>query len=109
VRDWRLATSGYLGHMFELYAFWTWIPAFLAASVAASGASNTSKGVVSLIAFGTIAVGGAGCVWGGLTADRSGRERLVTIALAVSGTCSLVIGLFFGAPLWAIAPVALVS
>ena len=33
-RRWRLATGGYLGHMFELYAFWTWIPAFLAASVA---------------------------------------------------------------------------
>ncbi|HZK77721.1 MAG TPA: MFS transporter, partial [Gemmatimonadaceae bacterium] len=108
VREWRLATGGYLGHMFELYAFWTWIPAFLAASVAASGAPNTSKGIVSLIAFGTIAVGGAGCVWGGLTADRSGRERLVTIALAVSGTCSLIVGLFFGAPVWAIAPVALV-
>jgi MFS family permease len=108
VREWRLATSGYLGHMWELYAFWTWIPAFLAASVAASRAPDTSKGVVSLIAFGTIAVGGAGCVWGGLTADKTGRERLVTIALAVSGTCSLIVGLFFGAPVWAIAPVALV-
>jgi MFS family permease len=108
VRDWRLATSGYLGHMWELYAFWTWIPAFLAASVAASRAPETSKGLVSLIAFGTIAVGGAGCVWGGLTADRTGRERLVTIALAVSGTCSLIVGVFFGAPVWAIAPIALV-
>ena len=25
-REWRLATGGYLGHMFELYSFWTWIP-----------------------------------------------------------------------------------
>ena len=41
-RDWRLATGGYLGHMFELYSFWTWIPAFIAASVAAEGAAGGS-------------------------------------------------------------------
>jgi MFS family permease len=109
VREWRLATGGYLGHMFELYAFWTWIPAFLAASAAAIAAeSRPGNEVVSLIAFGTIAVGGAGCVWGGVTADRIGRERLVTIALAASGTCCLLIGFLFGAQMWVIAPLALV-
>jgi MFS family permease len=109
VREWRLATGGYLGHMFELYAFWTWIPAFLAASAAAIVAeSRPGSEVVSLIAFGTIAVGGAGCVWGGLTADRIGRERLVTIALAASGTCCLLVGFLFGASMWVLAPLALV-
>jgi sugar phosphate permease len=108
VREWRLSTGGYLGHMFELYAFWTWIPAFLAASVAASPAGRESAGIVSLIAFGTIAVGGAGCVWGGLYADRSSRERLVTIALIASGSCSIIVGFFFGASLWILAPIALV-
>jgi MFS family permease len=107
VRNWRLATGGYLGHMFELYAFWTWIPVFLAASVAAS-ASQVGSGTVSLVAFGTIAVGGVGCVWGGLTADRLGRERLVTIALAASGTCCLLVGFLFGQSLWLLAPLALV-
>jgi len=109
VRDWRLSTGGYLGHMFELYAFWTWIPAFLAASAAASvAAGRPNSNVVSLIAFGTIAVGGAGCVWGGLTADRIGRERLVTIALAASGTCCLLVGFLFGQSMWMLAPLALV-
>src|SRR5206468_8456769 len=89
VREWRLATGGYLGHMFELYSFWTWIPAFLAASVAAhAGVENTGRyaGAVSLATFLSIAVGGAGCIWGGLMADKSGRERLVMRALAASGT-----------------------
>ena len=97
IRRFRLATGGYLGHMFELYSFWTWIPAFLAASAAARG--GYSPAAVSLAAFGTIAIGGAGCIWGGLVADRTGRERLVTIALAASGTCALTIGLLFGANL----------
>jgi MFS family permease len=107
IREWRLATGGYLGHMFELYAFWTWIPAYLAASAAISNPSRDNDGLVSLIAFGTIAAGGIGSVWGGLYADRTSRERLVTIALLASGACCLIVGFFFGASLWLLAPLAL--
>lgn len=107
-REWRLATGGYLGHMFELYSFWTWIPLFIAASVAAEGvaASHRMDALVSLIAFGTIAIGGIGCVWGGLVADRRGRERLVMLAMALSGSCALLIPFAFGHSLWILAPLA---
>jgi MFS family permease len=104
-REWRLATGGYLGHMFELYSFWTWIPFFIAASVAASGAHEGAPRV-SLISFGTIAVGGFGCVWGGLAADRRGRERLVMLAMALSGACSLLIPFVFGRGLVFLTPLA---
>ena len=30
----RLANLGYLGHMWELYTMWTWVPLFLAVSFA---------------------------------------------------------------------------
>lgn len=103
-RDWRLATGGYLGHMFELYSYWTWIPMFLAASATAAG---TSREAVSLLAFGTIAIGGFGCLWGGLVADRLGRERLVIISLAASGACAVLIGFVFGSTWFLLAPVAL--
>ena len=40
-------------------------------------------------------------------ADRLGRERLVTIAMATSGSCAILIGLTFGRTLWLLAPLAL--
>jgi len=83
----RLAIGGYLGHMWELYAMWTWVAAFFAA-----GAHLAGRGA-DLAGFAAIAVGGAGCVVGGLAADRVGRERLTIWSMAVSGSCALVIGL----------------
>ena len=93
-RETMLATGGYLGHMWELYAMWTWAPAFLA--VAAAGA--VSEATVDLVAFGTIAAGGLGCVWGGLAADRMGRSRVVMVAMAISGTCCVLVGFTLSAP-----------
>jgi MFS family permease len=108
VREWRLATASYLGHMFELYAFWTWIPAFLAASVAANaGGRFRAPRLISLLAFATIAIGGFGSVWGGLFADRRGRERLVAISLFMSGACCLLSGFLFGGPIWVLGALAM--
>jgi len=105
--EWRMATGGYLGHMFELYSYWTWIPLFIAASLTAQGIPNSpaTSSLASLVAFTAIAVGGVGCVWGGLVADVRGRERLVTIAMAVSGICSLAIPFAFGHSLLVLAPI----
>ncbi|HLA91210.1 MAG TPA: MFS transporter [Gemmatimonadaceae bacterium] len=107
---WRLVLGGYLGHMAELYSYWTWIPAFVAASVARNPHALTAptSPSIAVLSFGVIAVGGAGCVWGGLVADRIGRARLVTRALLVSGTCCALVGIAFGRSLWILGPLALV-
>jgi len=96
--------------MAELYSYWTWIPAFLAASVAGDVHALTapSSPAIAVLSFAVIAVGGIGCVWGGWVADRIGRAPLVIRALVISGTCCALIGLSFGRSLWILAPVTII-
>ena len=103
-REYRLVLFGYCGHMWELYSYWVWIQAFLAASLAASGAGEDT---VSLLAFSAIAVGAIGCVWGGAVADRIGYARLVMLAMAASGACALLMPAVFGRPVAIVAPVVM--
>jgi MFS family permease len=88
-RDVRLATGGYLGHMWELFAMWSTIGLFLAD---AGRRHHVAPLWAPLNAFLVIASGAVGCVLAGIRADQIGRARVTIIAMAISGACALVIG-----------------
>ena len=84
-RKFRAAAFGYFGHMWELYAFWVFVPVLLAAYQARHDIVFS----VPLWSFGVIAVGGLGCVGAGYLARRWGARRVAATALGGSGLCCL--------------------
>jgi MFS family permease len=90
----RLANFGYFGHMWELYAMWTWVPLMLRASFASQGVSPQLAEIGSFIVIGA---GALGCAVAGLIADRVGRTAVTSWAMAISGSSCLIVGFLFGA------------
>ena len=107
----RRANFGYLGHMWELYAMWTWAPLCIIESYGKAGLNPTAA---KIAAFSVVAIGAVGCVVAGRLADRHGRTLIASAALALSGACALVTGFTFDEPIlltilcliWGIAVVA---
>jgi MFS family permease len=100
-RQLRLATFGYLGHMWELYSLWTWIAVILAAALSADARTALVRG----IAFAVMSVGVVGCVGAGIAADGAekthlvrSRSRVTIIAMATSGVCCLLLAACFSSP-----------
>ena len=89
----RLASFGYFGHMWELYAMWIWIPVMIRASVTAQQGNPIFAEVGSFLVIGA---GAIGCVIAGLIADRVGRTLVTSSAMAISGSCCLLVGFLFG-------------
>ncbi|GLC94278.1 MFS transporter [Cupriavidus sp. TA19] len=90
----RASCVGYFGHMFELYAVWTWLPIFMMHSLGQAAMTPP----LAVMVFACLGIGGfLGCTLGGVAAERLGRERVASIALATSGLCCVLSPFVFGA------------
>ena len=105
-RGLRLASLGYFGHQWELYAMWTWFLVFFSEELADRGGSGGSAGAYAT--FAVVGIGGLGCWVGGILGDRWGRTKTAASMMVVSGTCAVSIGLLLGAPAWLVLLVGLV-
>jgi MFS family permease len=102
----RLASFGYFGHMWELFAMYAWFLVFFSDELAAREASAGSAAAYAT--FAVIAVGGLGCWVGGILGDRWGRTRTTAAMMGISGSCAVLIGSLFGGPAWLVLLVSLV-
>ena len=103
----RLAVIGYIGHMWELYAFWAWVAVFATTSYALAGTPDAGA-LGKLTAFAAIALGGLACVPAGWIADRIGRARVAMYCLVASGAAAVASALLFGGPVWPMMAVLIV-
>jgi MFS family permease len=94
-QNFRSASFGYFGHMWELYTFWAFVPVILAAYRNRYPETNLN---ISLLSFLIIASGGLACVFSGLVSSYFGTKKTAVIALTISCLCCLLSPLFLFSP-----------
>jgi len=79
------ASLGYFGHMWELYAFWAFVPAAVAYGLELAPGSRAA----SSWSFAVIGVGAIGCAVGGWVSMHRGSATVAIVQLGVSGSACL--------------------
>ncbi|MEQ9438958.1 MAG: MFS transporter [Cyclobacteriaceae bacterium] len=90
--NFRSAAFGYFGHMWELYAFWAFVPLMLKkySDIHPQAAFN-----IPVLSFCVIGIGGLACIFGGYLSYVLGTKRTAFTALLLSAVCCLVSPLIF--------------
>ena len=96
----RRAFGGYFGHMWELYAMWSWLGVASAVSYRVHLSEDDATQFAKLTAFVAIGAGALLCPVAGKVADAIGKAKLTIIVLSISGTSALLSAWVFEGPIW---------
>ncbi len=95
-----IITLGYMGHMWELYAFWGWIGPFMVASALATGMPQMEAVALGGRLAAMIIMLGAPAVYlFGIVADKIGRIKTITVCAFFSLVGQFILGNLYGKPL----------
>jgi MFS family permease len=104
-----LIITGYIGHMWELYAFWGWLGAYITYAFTFHGyETSTAVSYGGIIAAICTTMGGVSPGLGGWVSDRYGRCLSATTLMAISGCCALLFGWLAESSLWLLIIVGLI-
>ena len=87
IQSFRAAAIVYFGHMWELYAFWTFVPFIIQTYLNRHPGASFN---ISLLSFSVIAIGSLSCVLGGYISQKKGNKPVAVAALLLSCLCCLV-------------------
>ena len=92
-----MITGAYMGHMWELHAFWAWIGPFMVACASVSGMQAGEAVKWGGLMAATITLAGAPAVWiMGKVADKMGRTRTIILCATASLAAEFIFGFLIG-------------